>query len=870
MATTMHPLQYSPWTSDIELAFYSALAKLKIDHDKLDSSARKVLGLYEINHKDPPERSTRMQIHSTALTSDEYVSVRQPLRGTKKQTDLELVPLSSSPQGYYRAEGLIRNFNTLEEFRQVDKAAFIERAGRTMWDAINDGTIYSCPSLLCSFSAVCYADLKKYKFTYHFAYPCIHSDPQWKLLSPEGKSAEDGVKKLGQKETETLVDTYGTWRYSVDTRQHGFFLAKRLRKSVLEAQWKAHDGREEVEEEKEDDGNMNFAAQKRRKSRTQSLGELGFLWSVGSLASYETGFFDNADEEDRFVCFADPSTYPSNPGWALRNLLVLVRQRWHLDKVQVLCYRDTRQRREHPTSIILNLQSATPVHTAGSAHTQVPQQLSQDMPSMGTSTALRPGDVDAFGELVENHRPPPPAPAPEPSKEHPPKIPECPKVTGWERNEQNKLISRTVDLAAYMDPSRLADQAVDLNLKLIKWRISPSIDLEVIKHTKCLLLGAGTLGSYVARGLMGWGVRKITFVDNARVSYSNPVRQPLYDFKDCEDGGARKAERAADVLMEIYPGVDANGVNMSVPMAGHAIRAEDEERVKKDFERLRNLIETHDAVFLLMDTRESRWLPTVMAKAAGKTVINSALGFDTYVVMRHGLQPLPPPTPSALDSAEGTVMVHPDDEVDPLKAAASDPIESPGGARMASGAGKGQQEEELGCYFCSDVVAPADSQRNATLDQQCTVTRPGAAPLASSLAVELLVSITQHRLKARAPAPDPPTSGSANQIQPAPPTDPSLPNAHPLGTVPHQLRGYMSTWQTIQIKGKAYDCCAACSPSILQAYKKDGWEFVKKAITEKGYVEEISGLAEVQRKAEEAEAEIEDFDDEEDAEGELV
>ena len=30
---------------------------------------------------------------------------------------------------------------------------------------------------------------------------------------------------------------------------------------------------------------------------------------------------------------------------------------------------------------------------------------------------------------------------------------------------------------------------------------------------------------------MGWGVRKITFVDNAKVSYSNPVRQPLFTFK---------------------------------------------------------------------------------------------------------------------------------------------------------------------------------------------------------------------------------------------------------------------------------------------------------------------------------------------------
>ena len=71
MASTTQALQYAPWTSDVELAFYSSLASLKINHDMLDSSARKVLGLYEINHKDPPERSSRMQIHGTALTTDE-------------------------------------------------------------------------------------------------------------------------------------------------------------------------------------------------------------------------------------------------------------------------------------------------------------------------------------------------------------------------------------------------------------------------------------------------------------------------------------------------------------------------------------------------------------------------------------------------------------------------------------------------------------------------------------------------------------------------------------------------------------------------------------------------------------------------------
>ena len=372
----------------------------------------------------------------------------------------------------------------------------------------------------------------------------------------------------------------------MDSRQHGFFVAKRVPRENL-AQ-----------------SPMSTSSEPERPDTN---------WVVRSLSSYESGFFKDVDARDQFICFADPSTFPGIPGWPLRNLLALIRQRWHLDSVQILCYRDTQFRRDKPQSIILNLKSMSPVNA--------------DEEPLSQSSS---------------------------SKLYPP----LPKISGWERNEAGRLNNRVVDLAAYMNPERLADQAVDLNLKLIKWRIAPDVELDPIKSTKCLLLGAGTLGSYVSRNLMGWGVRKITFVDNANVSYSNPVRQPLFDFKDCLGGGAKKAHRAAETLTEIYPGVDATGHVMSVPMAGHPIL--EEQKTKEEFEKLRELIDEHDVIFLLLDTRESRWLPTVMGKAAGKIVMNGALGFDTYVVMRHGLEP------------------------------------------------DGRGREELGCYFCNDVVAPAD------------------------------------------------------------------------------------------------------------------------------------------------------------------
>lgn len=383
------------------------------------------------------------------------------------------------------------------------------------------------------------------------------------------------------------MDAVQTFKYSNDVRQRGYFIAKRVR------------GGGDIEETP--------------KTPVTPVDEIGYKWVVAKLGAYEKGFFDHVDSQDRFICFSDPSTYTDNPGWPLRNLLVLIRHRWRLNDAQIICYRDTHLRRDQPNSLILQLRSE---------------------PSAEVSSTATEG----------------------PSAR--PNAPRLPKVTGWERTEAGKLTSRNVDLSEYMDERKLADQAVDLNLKLIKWRIAPSIDLDVIKNCKCLLLGAGTLGSYVSRTLMGWGVRKITFIDNANVSFSNPVRQPLFNFKDCLQGGAKKAERAAEALEEIYPGVDAQGHVMEVPMLGHPIT--DQTKTKEHFDKLQKLIAEHDAIFLLMDTRESRWLPTVMGKSAGKIVLNAALGFDTYVVMRHGLQP----------TQDG--------------------------------------ELELGCYFCNDVVAPAD------------------------------------------------------------------------------------------------------------------------------------------------------------------
>lgn len=88
----------------------------------------------------------------------------------------------------------------------------------------------------------------------------------------------------------------------------------------------------------------------------------------------------------------------------LRNLLVLVKHRWDLDKVQVLCYRDIHSNRDQARSFVLNLE----IDSSKISNSDEGQALQGQMP----------------------------------------------KVTGWERNPSGKLLGRVVDLTAYMDPKR--------------------------------------------------------------------------------------------------------------------------------------------------------------------------------------------------------------------------------------------------------------------------------------------------------------------------------------------------------------------------------------------------------------------------------
>ena len=402
------------------------------------------------------------------------------------------------------------------------------------------------------------------------------------------------------------------------------------------------------------------------------------------------------------------------------------------------------------------------------------------------------------------------------------------KCVGWELNKNNKAGPRSIDLRPLVSPSHLARQANDLNLRLMKWRALPSLDVERLSQLKVLLLGAGTLGCGVARTLLGWGVRNITFVDSGRVSYSNPVRQSLFGIDDCKDGGKHKAVAAAESLVAIAgPDVKSEGVVLTIPMPGHSFGGgkdgvAETAAVKKDVEQLHKLIDEHDAVFLLTDTRESRWLPTVMALATNTPLINAALGLDTWLVMRHG------PSASSLSNVTTT------------------------------------NNQKLGCYFCNDIVAPENSTRDRTLDQQCTVTRPGLAPIAASMATELMVAIFHHQLNHCAPAPEASRNGSGSGAY-APADDGTCASSTALGLLPHQIRGTVVTYTMMTPTVPAFPSCTACSEHVIKEYQKGGFDFVKCVCNDVdgSYLESVSGLAGFREEAARKIDDCLDWDDDE-------
>ena len=703
--------------------------------------------------------------------------------------------------GRRRMPGSLVNVNTFERFKAFDRVSMLKEAGDKVWRAVASGAALRDPNALNAFSVLAFADLKSWQFSYWFCFPAL------KL----GTGAVRVARRFG-------IDARLASSLDARLRDAGasdaFAWATRV--------WFEKDASEHPLDPL---GGGSIGGSIRNVLHAP-LTEMNAMLKA-SRASSSDAASDGSDVSRVFLSFADACSNPDHPGWALRNLATLAAARFDLGDERRLSVISVRTRagrvsREH--SRVFELVFAK-------------------------------DDAFAFSGSDEND---------ENDKDLRESTPNPFPVVGWELNPRGRAGPRRADLGESMDPTRLAVAAAELNLKLMRWRLLPELDLERVTKTKCLLIGAGTLGCAVARTLLGWGVREFTFVDSGRVSFSNPTRQSLFEFADCLDGGKPKAEAAAANLARVFPGVLSRGVAMAVPMPGHPVSGDDATRALADVERLEALVKTHDAVFCLTDTRESRWLPTLLCAANDVALIDAALGFDSYLVMRHG------------GGTAGAVT------------------EKNARENAGSGFGFGDEDERgdaedarllssrLGCYFCNDVMAPGDSTRDRTLDQQCTVTRPGLAPIAGALAAEMLVALRHWRgdeagvkteeATRRSDAPKrrpgaPPAHVGAPRAGEAPPT--------PLGIVPHQIRGHVSTYAQSLFAAPAFDKCTACSETVVRAFRgrnpkpeaeettEDENEtareknardaFLLAAFADPTFLEDATGLTEVHRAADDAE-----------------
>ncbi|KAI0990199.1 hypothetical protein GJ496_004104, partial [Pomphorhynchus laevis] len=328
---------------------------------------------------------------------------------------------------------------------------------------------------------------------------------------------------------------------------------------------------------------------------------------------------------------------------------------------------------------------------------------------------------------------------------------------GWELNENREEKPMHVDLTAHLDPIQLVDTANSLNLQLMKWRMAPNLKLERIQKLKYLLIGAGTLGCNVARCLM--------------FTFSITKAQSLYTFTDCSTvQRKRKVDVAVDRCAKINPSLDVSGVFISIPSPGQPLTKSEKLSRHKVIEDLERLILDNDVICLLTDSRSSRWLPTVIGSSKDKLVLTGAVGFDSFLVMRHG------------------------------------------------------NTSELGCYFCSDVTTPSELQIDRSIDQKCTVTRPGISMMASSALVELIVNVCTHPegKKVSADAAD-----------------------GPLGSVPHSIRGFINNFNICCPTVASFKSCTACSQSIKDKYNSDGIEFLEQCLDYPEHIEVITGLTEL-------------------------
>ncbi|CAN0253772.1 unnamed protein product [Ectocarpus sp. 12 AP-2014] len=444
MTSTTGPgdaLKFVAFSSLVKVEFWTELATKKLDTYRLNDDAQPIYGFYGSGH------DARAPCRLNLLGESSFDSPKDEGRR------------AAGPGARFeecRAIGYVKNVNTKEAFKELDKPAALAAIARETWaDAVESDRAVAEPERLLRFLLLTFADLKKSAFLHWFAFPTLGSQALFRLVSSRPASAAaPGVLLGGPADATSVVRGLADlWARSVEGtgRPHcpPFF-------AVVKAPRCDGDGEEAA----------------------AGLRVLSLLEFERERAGGEVG-------DDTVVFgFVDPCSEPGGmPGWPLRNFLVLLSARWGVKRARVLCFRE-------------HVPRASARAGSGGEHTARPSPV-HPRHAGGTAPATGGGpsllgrsvvlDIDLSAAPSASGGPGEAAAAALKAAWLPARV----GSLGWEPNAAGRPGPRMSDLSSVLDPARLAENSVRLNIKLMRWRALPELDVELLAETKCLLLGAG-------------------------------------------------------------------------------------------------------------------------------------------------------------------------------------------------------------------------------------------------------------------------------------------------------------------------------------------------------------------------------------------
>jgi ubiquitin-like modifier-activating enzyme ATG7 len=174
--TKIMVLQFAPFASQVSSSFWASLAKVKVDQLQLSQDNVQVLGQYTVG-RSVTDRTTGEEVAlPVALLID-----GEALETASEGSDTSVIGTKETSKGYVNVVGQVKNFNTVEDFKKADKSAILDGLGQELLDIIRNDP--EPLSKLNKFTVLSFADLKKFKFIYWFAYPALLSQPSWQVCS---------------------------------------------------------------------------------------------------------------------------------------------------------------------------------------------------------------------------------------------------------------------------------------------------------------------------------------------------------------------------------------------------------------------------------------------------------------------------------------------------------------------------------------------------------------------------------------------------------------------------------------------------------------------------------------------------------------